>query len=106
MKGSLNFLEGIALSQSGFRIAISRMTPAERNLFITNCGVPTPSGATAASGSGLPHYRGITITLRHATLGRLPLTSDLPYAEISHISDVYIASKSVIEESECGMRKQ
>jgi hypothetical protein len=30
-------------------------------------------GATAPSGSGPPHYRGFTITLKHATLGRSPL---------------------------------
>ena len=32
-----------------------------------------PHGATAPSGTGLPHYRGFTITLRHTTLGRTPL---------------------------------
>jgi hypothetical protein len=30
-------------------------------------------GRTAPSGSGRPHYRGFTITLRHTTLGRTPL---------------------------------
>ena len=30
-------------------------------------------GATAPSEPGSPHYRGFTITLRHATLGRTPL---------------------------------
>jgi hypothetical protein len=30
-------------------------------------------GATAPSGSGPPHYRGFTITFRHATIGRTPL---------------------------------
>jgi hypothetical protein len=30
-------------------------------------------GATASSGPGPPHYRGLTITLRHTTLGRTPL---------------------------------
>jgi len=30
-------------------------------------------GATAPSGPGPPHYRGFTITLRHATAGRTPL---------------------------------
>jgi hypothetical protein len=34
---------------------------------------PTTHSATAPSGSGRPHYRGFTITLRHATLGRTPL---------------------------------
>jgi len=29
--------------------------------------------ATAPRGPGSPHYRGITITLRHTTLGRTPL---------------------------------
>jgi hypothetical protein len=32
-----------------------------------------PSGITAPSGPGPPHYRGFTITLRHTTLGRTPL---------------------------------
>ena len=30
-------------------------------------------GATAPSGSGLPHKRGFTITLSYTTLGRTPL---------------------------------
>ena len=30
-------------------------------------------GATAPSGSQPPHFRGVTITLRHTTLGRNPL---------------------------------
>jgi hypothetical protein len=30
-------------------------------------------GATASIGPGPPHYRGLTITLRHTTLGRTPL---------------------------------
>ena len=30
-------------------------------------------GATAPSAPGPPHYRGFTIALRHATLGRTPL---------------------------------
>jgi len=30
-------------------------------------------GTPAPSESGPPHYRGITITLRHTTLGRIPL---------------------------------
>jgi hypothetical protein len=32
-----------------------------------------PHGATAPSGPGSLHYRGFTITLRHATIGRTPL---------------------------------
>jgi hypothetical protein len=31
------------------------------------------NGATAPSGPGFPHYRGLTIVLRHTTLGRIPL---------------------------------
>jgi hypothetical protein len=31
------------------------------------------NGAAAPSGTGPPHYRGFTITLRHTTLGRTPL---------------------------------
>jgi hypothetical protein len=30
-------------------------------------------GATVPSGPGPPHYRGVTITLRHTTVGRTPL---------------------------------
>ena len=30
-------------------------------------------GTTACSGPGPPHYRSLTITLRHTTLGRTPL---------------------------------
>jgi hypothetical protein len=30
-------------------------------------------GATAPSGPEIPHYRGITITFRHTTIGRTPL---------------------------------
>ena len=33
----------------------------------------SPHDATAPSGPGRPYYRGFTITLRHATLGRDPL---------------------------------
>ena len=33
----------------------------------------SPHGITAPSGPGPPHYRGFTITLRHTTLGRIPL---------------------------------
>jgi hypothetical protein len=36
-------------------------------------GFSFPSGATAPSGTGPPHCRGFTITLRHTTLGRTPL---------------------------------
>jgi hypothetical protein len=32
-----------------------------------------PHDATDPSGSGTPHYRGFTITLRHTTLGGTPL---------------------------------
>ena len=32
-----------------------------------------PHGATAPSGPGSPHYRGITISLRHITISRSPL---------------------------------
>jgi len=38
-------------------------------------------GATAPSGQGSPHYRGLTITLRHTTLGR---TSLYEYDHITH----------------------
>jgi hypothetical protein len=41
------------------------------NLTITQSS--TPHSATASSGPGPPHYRGLTITLRHTTLGRTPL---------------------------------
>jgi hypothetical protein len=34
---------------------------------------PIVCGATAPSGSGPPHYRGLAITLRHTTLDRTPL---------------------------------
>ena len=34
---------------------------------------PPPHSATATSGPGLPHYRGLTITLRHTAFGRTPL---------------------------------
>ena len=34
---------------------------------------PTPHSATAPSVPGPPHCRGLTITLRHSTLGRTPL---------------------------------
>ena len=34
---------------------------------------PPPHGASARSGSGPPHCRGFTITLRHTTLVRTPL---------------------------------
>jgi hypothetical protein len=34
---------------------------------------PHTHGATAPSGPGPPHYRGLTITLRHTTPGRTPL---------------------------------
>ena len=34
---------------------------------------PPPTEKTAHNGSGPPHYRGFTITFRHATLGRAPL---------------------------------
>jgi len=32
-----------------------------------------PHGATAPSGLGRPHYRSFTITLRHNSVGRIPL---------------------------------
>jgi len=35
--------------------------------------IPAPYVATALSGPGPPHCRGFTITLRHTTLGRIPL---------------------------------
>jgi hypothetical protein len=35
------------------------------------------------SGSGPPHYRGSTITLRHTTLDRLLYMSDQPDAQTS-----------------------
>jgi hypothetical protein len=34
---------------------------------------PPPSGATAPSGPGSPHYQGFTITRRYTTLGRTTL---------------------------------
>ena len=37
------------------------------------CPPPHPHGATDPSGPSLPHYRGCTLTLRHATLSRTPL---------------------------------
>jgi hypothetical protein len=36
-------------------------------------GYFSPHGASAPNGAGPPHYRGFTITLRHTTLGRIPL---------------------------------
>ena len=35
--------------------------------------IPPPHGATAPRGSGPPHYRGFTITLRHITLRHITL---------------------------------
>ena len=35
--------------------------------------ISPPNGSTAPSGPGPPHYRGFTIALRHAMLGRTPL---------------------------------
>jgi hypothetical protein len=40
---------------------------------ISYCSLFPPSGPTAPSGPGPPHYRGFTITLRHTTVGRTPL---------------------------------
>jgi len=39
----------------------------------TDCIRFSPHDATATNGPGPPHYRGLTITLRHTTLGRTPL---------------------------------
>jgi hypothetical protein len=36
------------------------------------------NGSTAPSGAGPPHFRGFTITLRHATLSRTPLNERSP----------------------------
>ena len=44
---------------------------------------PIIHGATAPSGSGPPHYRGLAITLRHTTLDRTPLDGDQPNAKAS-----------------------
>jgi hypothetical protein len=43
------------------------------SLFLTNACTSPPHGATAPSGPGPPHFRGLTITLRHTTLGRTAL---------------------------------
>lgn len=40
-----------------------------------------PHGAIDPNGPGPPHYRGLTITLRHTTDGRILWTSDHPTAE-------------------------
>jgi hypothetical protein len=41
---------------------------------ILNIGTPLPFyGATATIGPGPLHYEGFTITLRHTTVGRIPL---------------------------------
>jgi hypothetical protein len=42
---------------------------------ICSCTPPPPRahGGAAPSGPGRPHYRGVTITHRHTTLGRTPL---------------------------------
>jgi hypothetical protein len=38
-----------------------------------NLLTPRFPGSTAPSGPGSPHYRGLTITLRHTALGSTPL---------------------------------
>ena len=43
--------------------------------------ISSPHGAKAPSGTGPPHYRGFTITLRHPELGKTFWTSDQPEAE-------------------------
>jgi hypothetical protein len=41
---------------------------------VLNIGTPFLFyGATAPIGPGYPHYEGFTITLRHTTVGRIPL---------------------------------
>ena len=44
-----------------------------RSLVATSTSLFIPPGSAAPIGSGTSHYRGITITLRHTTLGRIPL---------------------------------
>jgi hypothetical protein len=61
-----------------FRHQIALMLPVAANGFVrqetsTQKSPPPPTGATAPTGPGPPHYPGFTITLRHTTLGRTPL---------------------------------
>jgi hypothetical protein len=52
---------------------VSRGSGDDILLFNAYFSSPPPHGVTAPSGPGPPHYRGLTITLRHTTLGRAPL---------------------------------
>ena len=61
-------------------------------LFVRVCGVCVCvfHGSTAPIGPGLPHYRGFTITLRHTTLGRIPLD-----AWSAHRRDLHLTTHSI-----------
>jgi len=61
----------ILLSSLIYKFHLRKLTAVYVNQVKTHF---PPHGATAPSGPGPPHYRGFTMTLRHTTLGRTPLS--------------------------------
>ena len=66
------FLPYSPLQSQGLQHKTSKNNIVQRNLKFLLLP-PSPNGATASGGPRSPHYRGLTITLRHTTLGRTPL---------------------------------